>query len=351
MSARRDPVAVRVEGIAKRFGDQAALHDISLDFAPGGFSTLLGPSGCGKTTLLRIIAGFVAPDAGRVLFGGQDRTQAPPWRRNIGFVFQSYALWPHMTVFDNLSYGLRLRRRPKTEIAARVEGALRTIGLPGIGGRQPGQLSGGQQQRVALARALVLEPDVLLLDEPLSNIDARLRVEMRREIRRLQREFGITTVYVTHDQEEALELSDVVAVMSGGRIDQVGSPQEVYRRPRSATVASFLGTVTLLDGEAQADGSLTVSGRRLPLSLPRDLAGTRVRVALRPEDVEVHADEAAGPLAGTVIECAYLGQVFRLVVRVAEGPDIIALSREGLKVGQVVSLTPRAGAVIPGDLA
>jgi ABC-type Fe3+/spermidine/putrescine transport system ATPase subunit len=342
-------VAVRVEGIAKAFPAGAALEDVSLDFAPGALTTLLGPSGCGKTTLLRIIAGFVAPDRGRVLLAGIDRTAEPAWRRNVGLVFQSYALWPHMTVFDNIAYGLRLRRRPRGEITAVVERALQTIGLAGMGGRHPGLLSGGQQQRVALARALVLEPDVLLLDEPLSSLDARMRVEMRREIRRLQREVGITTIYVTHDQEEALELSDVVAVMSGGRVEQVGPPEEVYRRPRSTAVAAFVGTVTVLEGEAQADGRLVVDGRGLPLALPPELAGRRVRVGLRPEDVELHPDPARGPLPGRVVECAYRGHVFRVVVRVGEGLDVVADSRQGLEVGRAVSLTPRGATLFHDD--
>jgi iron(III) transport system ATP-binding protein len=334
-------VAVRVEGVAKAFGAGAALEEVSLDFPPGGLSAVLGPSGCGKTTLLRIIAGFVAPDRGRVLIGGEDRTAEPAWRRSVGFVFQSYALWPHMTVFDNIAYGLRLRRRPRGEIAAVVERALDTVGLAGMGGRHPGLLSGGQQQRVALARALVLEPDVLLLDEPLSNLDAAMRVGMRREIRRLQREVGITTIYVTHDQEEALELSDVVAVMSRGRVEQMGPPEEVYRRPRSAAVAAFVGSVTLLAGEAQADGSLLVDGRRVPLALPPEHVGRRVHVGLRPEDVELHADPARGPLPGRVVECAYRGHAFRVTVRVGEGLDVAADCREGQEVGRAVSLTPR----------
>jgi ABC-type Fe3+/spermidine/putrescine transport system ATPase subunit len=316
-SAAASPV--RVSGIRKRYGNAAALHDVTIDFPAGGFTTLLGPSGCGKTTLLRIIAGFVEPDAGTVSVGGRDVGGDPPWRRRIGFVFQSYALWPHMTVHDNVAYGLRLRGLPRAEVAARVGAALDRIGMAGLGGRHPGQLSGGQQQRVALARALVLEPDVLLLDEPLSNLDARLRVEMRREIRRLQREVGITTIYVTHDQEEALQLSDVIAVMSQGRVEQVGSAEEVYARPRTAFVATSLGAATLLRGEAQADGALLVDGRRLPLSLSPALAGRTVRVALRPENVGVVAGSGPDTLAAIITERAYLGHAFRVVARVSDG--------------------------------
>jgi len=224
-------IPVRVESVRKRFGSSAALDGVTLDFPAGSLTTLLGPSGCGKTTLLRVIAGFVTPDEGRVFIGDEDRTATPPWRRRIGFVFQSYALWPHMTVFDNVAYGLTLRRLPRSEITRQVEGMLATVGLEGLAGRAPGHLSGGQQQRVALARALVLEPDVLLLDEPLANLDARLRAEMRRELRGLQRRVGITTVFVTHDQEEALELSDLVVVMHQGRVAQSARPTRCGSAP------------------------------------------------------------------------------------------------------------------------
>jgi ABC-type Fe3+/spermidine/putrescine transport system ATPase subunit len=341
-SAAASPV--RVSGIRKRYGNAAALHDVTIDFPAGGFTTLLGPSGCGKTTLLRIIAGFVEADAGTVSVGGRDVGGDPPWRRRIGFVFQSYALWPHMTVHDNVAYGLRLRGLPRAEVAARVWAALDRIGMAGLGGRHPGQLSGGQQQRVALARALVLEPDVLLLDEPLSNLDARLRVEMRREIRRLQREVGITTIYVTHDQEEALQLSDVIAVMSQGRVEQVGSAEEVYARPRTAFVATSLGAATLLRGEAQADGALLVDGRRLPLSLSPALAGRTVRVALRPENVAVVAGSGPDTLAAIITERAYLGHAFRVVARVGDALEIAADTARAVEGGEPVWL--RTGAAM-----
>ncbi len=276
----RGPVAIRVEGLRKSFGGDPALRDVSVDFAPGGFNTLLGPSGCGKTTLLRCLAGFVTPEAGRILIGGEDVTHRPSWTRRIGFVFQSYALWPHMTVFENVAYGLRLRGIEGAERERRVRTILETVGLGSFHQRSPGALSRGQQQRVALARALVLEPDVLLLDEPLANLDARLRVEMRQEIRRLQQEFRITTVFVTHDAEEALELSDCVAVMSRGKLEQVGTPEEVSERPASPEVATLLGGARFVVGLVSAEGDLMVDGARLPLGLSRDLAGKRVRVAL-----------------------------------------------------------------------
>ncbi|MEO8499582.1 MAG: ABC transporter ATP-binding protein [Vicinamibacteria bacterium] len=286
----RGPVAVRVEGLRKKFRGDPALLDVSLDFTPGGFNTLLGPSGCGKTTLLRSIAGFVTPETGRIFIGDEDVTHRPPWTRRIGFVFQSYALWPHMNVFENVAYGLRLRKVEGNELERRVRAMLETVGLTTFHDRSPGALSGGQQQRVALARALVLEPDVLLLDEPLANLDARLRVEMRQEIRRLQKELQITTIFVTHDQEEALELSDRVAVMSHGRVEQVGSPEEVYAKPASADVAALLGGARFLVGVVSEEGDLIVDGAHLPLGLSRDLAGRRVRVAVSPRRLVVVAD-------------------------------------------------------------
>ena len=281
---------MRVEGICKSFGGHAALDGVSLDFTPGGFNTLLGPSGCGKTTLLRSVAGFVAPESGRIFIGGEDVTHRPPWTRQIGFVFQSYALWPHMSVFDNVAYGLRLRNLEGSELKRRVGAMLETVGLASLHERAPGALSGGQQQRVALARALVLEPAVLLLDEPLANLDARLRVEMRQEIRRLQQELQITTIFVTHDQEEALELSDTVAVMNRGRVEQVGAPEEVFAHPASANVAALLGGAAFVEGVVSAAGELLVDGTRLPLGLSRDLAGKRVRVALSARRQVVVAD-------------------------------------------------------------
>ncbi len=273
-------VPVRVESIGKRFGAAAALSNVTLDFPAGALTTLLGPSGCGKTTLLRVIAGFVSPDEGRVLIAGEDRTATPPWRRRIGFVFQSYALWPHMTVYENVAYGLGLQGIKHPDVSRKVEGILGTVGLEGMGGRPPGELSGGQQQRVALARALVLEPDVLLLDEPLANLDARLRAEMRRELRSLQQRVGITTVFVTHDQDEALELSDVVVVMDAGRVAQSGTPDEVWRRPASPEVAAFLGRTSVVEGRATDSGDLRTEGATLPLRLPPELAGKRVRVTV-----------------------------------------------------------------------
>src|SRR5688572_9502739 len=239
---------IAVENLTKRFGPLAAVSDVSLSVEQGELFTLLGPSGCGKTTLLRLLAGFYTPDAGEIRFGDRVVNEVPPHERGIGMVFQNYALWPHMTVTENVCYGLKLRKVSAADMATRSRAVLEKVGLTGLGERYPGQLSGGQQQRVALARALVLNPLMLLLDEPLSNLDAKIRVQVRSEIRKLQRSLGITTVYVTHDQEEALSLSDRVAVMRDGRIQQVATPKTLYERPVNRFVADFVGTNNFIPG-------------------------------------------------------------------------------------------------------
>ena len=251
--------SIRVENVVKAFGKTIALRGVSLEINDKELFAILGPSGCGKTTLLRIIAGFEAPDSGRVFFGDRDVTFLEPSRRGAVMVFQNWALWPHMTVYDNIAYGLRIRKTPESEIRKRVKWALDLLGLSGTENRYPHQLSGGQQQRVALARALVVEPEVLLLDEPLSNLDAKLRLKLRGEIKKLQRKLGITTVYVTHDQEEALALADRVAVMRSGVIEQVGSPAELYRSPATLFTAVFLGkTSTAIGVVEDVEGEVAV---------------------------------------------------------------------------------------------
>jgi ABC-type Fe3+/spermidine/putrescine transport system ATPase subunit len=321
---------ITVLELSKRFGAVLAVDGVSLEIADGELFTLLGPSGCGKTTLLRLIAGFHRPDAGRVRFGERDVTDLPPYARNIGMVFQNYALWPHMTVFQNVAYGLRLRRLRGPALAARVEEGLRKVNLSGLGVRYPGQLSGGQQQRVALARALVLNPDILLLDEPLSNLDAKIRVQVRAEIRTLQQELGITTVYVTHDQEEALSLSDRVAVMREGRVLQLGPPRELYERPRTRFVADFVGTNNLVPGRVVEAGGAWVAvetalGRLRAWSPPGAASlpvGGHCVLAIRPENVTFLAGAgAAGDegnrCAGRIALAAYLGNTLRYDVETA----------------------------------
>jgi spermidine/putrescine ABC transporter ATP-binding subunit len=323
-------VEVELRALSKRFRDHAAVVDLSLQVRRGEFFTLLGPSGCGKTTTLRMIAGLVEPDAGEILFDGHPVTRTPPWRRNIGMVFQNYALWPHMTVFENVAFGLVERGTPRREVARQVEDALALVGLSGVGGRLPSQLSGGQQQRVALARAVVVRPALLLLDEPLSNLDARLRVQMRAELVRLQRQLGITTIYVTHDQEEALMLSTRIAVMARGRLVQLGTPQEVYERPADPFVADFLGGANFLPGVVRETVGATLAVDlpglgRLHAAAARNpgvAAGARVVVSLRPEALTLAHPVAAGAddaLVGTLRLRTYLGWLAACEVELPTG--------------------------------
>ena len=307
---------VTLERVAKRYGQVEALRDVSLVFPDGRLTAILGPSGCGKTTLLRSIAGFVRVDAGAIRFGDEDVTPTAPQARATAMVFQSYALWPHMTVFDNIAYGLRLKRRPADEVRRRTLDALRLVEIGDaetIARRKPGALSGGQQQRVALARALVVEPRVLLLDEPLSNLDAKVRQRLRVEIRRLQRRVGLTAIYVTHDQEEALAIADHVVLMNAGTVVQTGPPEDVYRRPADAFAADFLGVTTRVNGHAEA-GLLLIAGQALPYSGP--LRGP-VLAVLRSSDLRLDAP-APATLAGQLEESLFLGAHYRHYVRIGD---------------------------------
>jgi len=328
---------VQVQGIVKRFGDTRAIDGISLEVRPGELFTLVGPSGCGKTTLLRIIAGLLEQDAGSVLFNEDRMDEVPPYLRNIGVVFQNYAIFPHLTVGENIAYGLRARRVPPERIAAKVSEAARLVQLEGLLDRMPSQLSGGQQQRVVLARALVIEPRLLLMDEPLSNLDAKLRVQIRSLIRALQRELQITTIYVTHDQEEALAISDTIAVMDRGRVLQMGKPWELYLKPGNRFVADFVGTMNVFPGRVEGPGPAdllravaTSFGERWQVRAggAPDLPGASIAVGVRPESFALepgrNADEAWNRLAGTVVEAAYLGAVVRYQVRVADGLTVTA---------------------------
>jgi len=315
-------MSLELSGVTKDFrardgGTHRAVDEVSLTVERGTFCTLLGPSGCGKTTLLRIVAGFEDATSGDVLHNGRSLAGVPPYRRGFPMVFQSYALFPHMTVAENVAYGLRVRSVTAAEREERVGRALALLGLETMRGRHPAQLSGGQQQRVALARCLVLEPDIILLDEPLSNLDAGLRVEMRREIRALQQRLGITAIYVTHDQEEALAISDRVLVMNAGRIEQDGTPEEIFHAPGSEFVARFMGFSNIFPGE-RTSGGVRVLG--VEFALP-DLAGSGrdVTVVMRADAVR---RAAAGGLAGVVVESAFLGSRMRSVVELDDGTRI-----------------------------
>ncbi len=308
-------VPVRLVNVTKRFGTVVALDRVDLEVPEGRLVTLLGPSGCGKTTTLRIIAGLERPTSGQVWIGHEDVTDLPAAQRGVTMVFQSYALFPHLTVFENVAYGLRVQRLSAREVSRRVLEALELVGLPQVASRYPGQLSGGQQQRVALARALVMQPRVLLFDEPLSNLDAKLRRRVRAEIRTLQQRLGITSVYVTHDQSEALALSDVVVVMNEGRVEQMGAPEEVYRKPATRFVADFIGEANLL-AAVYRDGTVEVAGYRFPFRQEGVREGP-VTLMVRPEAVVV-APEGAG-LPGTVRTTFFLGTVVEYLVDTPAG--------------------------------
>ena len=367
-------VGLTIRGLCKRFGEREALAGVDLEIQPGEFFTLVGPSGCGKTTLLRCVAGFARPDAGEITCDGERLDPLPPHRRNLGMVFQNYALFPHLSVRENVAYGLRARKAPRALVAERVARALEQVHLAHRAGDFPGMLSGGEQQRVATARALAIEPRLLLMDEPLSNLDAKLRVQMREEIRRVQRALGITTLYVTHDQEEALALSDRIAVMNAGRLEQVGDPLHIYRDPATPFVAGFIGHTNFLVGavESVAEGQArvrlqalrsqvadAVSGVVAPSSdgaagqavivIPAGdvAAGQAVTIALRPERFSLSAQAGANSLPGKIEETVFLGAVIRLRVATAAGPitvELQAQAAEGLHPGAEVHLAFDAAA-------
>ena len=319
-------VAVEIETLFKTFGTFCALKDVTLSVRPGELFFLLGPSGCGKTTLLRCIAGFHAPDSGTIRIGDRDVTNLPPHKRDTGMVFQSYALWPHMTLAENVAFGLEMRKVPRPEIRRRALEALERVHLADRAQARPNQLSGGQQQRVALARALVIEPQCLLLDEPLSNLDANLRLEMRTEIRRICKQAGLTAVYVTHDQKEALSIADRLAVMRDGAVEQVGTPSDVYRAPVNRFVAGFVGDGTFFQGRvrAAAGGGVTVETSCATWVAARGPAGAApgdvVEVCVRPESVRFDRPAEGSPnvLKGRCRESLYLGEVAQHVIELPQ---------------------------------
>lgn len=326
--------SVALRGLTKRFGSALALDNISLEIAHGQLVCLLGPSGCGKTTAMRLVAGFIEPTAGEIAIG--DRTvsspkrMVPPERRNVSMVFQSYALWPHMTVAENVAYGLTLRKLDREIIRKKVDAILATTRLSELAARYPGELSGGQQQRVALARALIVEPETLLLDEPLSNLDANLREEMRFEVRRLHDEYRYTTVYVTHDQSEAMTTADLIAVMNHGRIEQLGSPEDIYERPRSEFVARFIGSSNVVTGKVLDDSRISLAGVVLRGNGGRFAAGGNGAMSIRQHDIVVTTAEPEGSeeniLPATVIRNVFLGGNRDYMVEIADGTQLRVLT-------------------------
>jgi iron(III) transport system ATP-binding protein len=346
--------SIRIVGVEKVFtapdgSSVAAVKNVNLEIAAGKLVTLLGPSGCGKTTLLRMIAGFEEPTAGEIFFGDKRINDEPPNKRDTAMVFQSYAVFPHLDVFENVAFGLRLRKLPKAAIGERVGRVLDQTGLGPYARRSPNQLSGGQQQRVALARCLVMEPRVLLFDEPLSNLDAKLREQMRVEIRELQQRFGITSIYVTHDQVEAMSISDEIVVMNAGAVEQAGTPHTIYARPATRFVADFVGKANFVEATVSAGGAVEIAGRKLelPATAGRQ-AGAKVTLVVRPEAVRIDAKD--GLLTGTVKRAMFLGSVVEYLVAVDGAGDWLVdhpnPAETGLlEVGDAVRLTPSPASV------
>ena len=355
--ATKDDVAVRFEGVTKRFGEVAALKDVSLAIMQGEFMTLLGPSGCGKTTLLNLAAGFLSPDGGEILIAGDRVNDVPTYKREIGMMFQNYALFPHMSVAGNVAYGLKVRHVPKGERERRVKDALALVRLTGFEDRKPWQLSGGQQQRVALARALVINPTVLLLDEPFSALDKSLRASMQVELREIQRKLNVTTIFVTHDQSEALSLSDRVAVMSEGRIRQLGTPQEIYRKPCDRFVASFVGDTNVLRGRleriegASAVIAVGIARVKVPRGYLTDVAASApVDLFVRPEHLTVTEATESCATSGTVVAHVYQGGHVDIYVECADAsPDRLLVRSKGHEAMTRWPIGSRVGLAITRD--
>jgi iron(III) transport system ATP-binding protein len=315
-TSRRKPSvnALRLDHLSRRYAGFTAVDDLSLEVKKGELVTLLGPSGCGKTTTLRMVAGFITPDGGDIWFGDQRMNDVPPHRRNTAMVFQSYALFPHMTVAENVAFGLRMQKNPVGERTRRVDEALDMVSLNGLQDRRPAQLSGGQQQRVALARAIVTRPNILLFDEPLSNLDAKLRVKVRQEIRELQTRLGVTTLYVTHDQGEALAISDRIVVMNKGRIEQIGDPSTIYRFPRTSFVADFLGAANIIEGRAVGKGMVESPVGKFAVKGKTPLVEGPVKMSWRPEDMKLASGTPANSIVALVRSVVFYGNFTELEV-------------------------------------
>lgn len=347
---------LRLKNLVKKFDEVVAVDHINLDVADGEFVTLLGPSGCGKTTTLRTIAGFYYPDEGEVYFGDRIMNNVPPNKRDTAMCFQSYALFPHMTVWDNISFGLKMRKIPQSEQKKRIEKAMEMLSLEDLGKRKPGQLSGGQQQRVALARSIVTEPQALLFDEPLSNLDAKLRVQVRVEIREMQKRLGITAIYVTHDQDEALAISDRIVIMNQGRIEQLGDPYTIYRKPETRFVAGFIGLANIFDAEVAAVtgnictmntsfGQIVIDATGQELPAP----GDTVYLSFRPEDMKIRDRESANQITGIVDQVVFMGDVTDLFIEV-KGFKMRAQSDDEAKISPgdrvTFGVSPRAFSIL-----
>jgi iron(III) transport system ATP-binding protein len=343
---------LRIENITKKFGDLVALDDVSLTINEGEFVCLLGPSGCGKTTLLRIIAGLEQQNSGEIYQGGKNISRLPPRERDFGIVFQSYALFPNLTSADNIAYGLENRKRPRNEIRQRVNELLELVGLPDVGHKYPAQLSGGQQQRIALARALATSPGLLLLDEPLSALDARVRMSLRLEIKNLQKKLGVTTVFVTHDQEEALVMSDRIVVMNLGTIEQVGSPFDIYRSPISPYVADFVGMMNFIPGQINSDPHSVQCGSLVLQSYENYTSGENqpVTVAIRPEDIRLQVEDqtSVNVFPAKVLALEFLGSFNRLILEI-EGLDNFPVVAE-VSIHRMRHMSIQAGSIFPVQL-